>query len=304
MYYALPERIPTTVFARVPDALRKMRPTDWSNANRGGQPVDCFLEGPSFDREGNLWVTDIPNGRIFRISPSGGFDVVAEYDGEPNGLKIHRDGRVFLADYKNGILVLDPKTGAITPLMARRHSERFRGPNDLIFGANGDLYFTDQGQSGLQDPSGRVYRLTAAGRLEMLVDGIPSPNGITLSPDERTVHIAVTRANAIWRAPLMGDGFASKVGTFIQMSGGVGPDGIATLENGGLAVCHVGLGAIWVFDALGQPVYRVDTCAGRATTNLAFGGPDRRTMFITESETGQILQATLPVAGQPMYAHA
>ncbi|MGE0722860.1 MAG: SMP-30/gluconolactonase/LRE family protein, partial [Alphaproteobacteria bacterium] len=66
MFHAPPERVATTVFARVPDSLRRKRQTDWSNANRGGQPVDCFLEGPSFDRDGNLWVTDIPNGRIFR----------------------------------------------------------------------------------------------------------------------------------------------------------------------------------------------------------------------------------------------
>ncbi|MGE0726117.1 MAG: SMP-30/gluconolactonase/LRE family protein, partial [Alphaproteobacteria bacterium] len=220
---------------------------------------------------------------------------------EPNGLKIHRDGRIFLADYKNGILVLDPRTGAVEPVMPRRHSERFRGPNDLVFASNGDLYFTDQGQSGLHDPSGRVFRLTAAGRLELMFAGIPSPNGITLSPDERTLYVAVTRANAIWRAPLMGDGFVSKVGTFIQMSGGTGPDGIATMDDGGLAICHVGLGVVWVFDPLGQPLHRVDTCAGRATTNLAFGGPGRRTMFITESDSGQILRATLPGAGRMMY---
>jgi gluconolactonase len=143
MLFAPPQRIPTTVFARVPEALHPR--TDWADANRGGLAVDCFLEGPSFDRAGNLWVTDIPNGRILRVSPSGEFTLVAEYDGEPNGLKIACDGRIFLADYKNGILRLDPKSGRVEPLMPRRHSERFRGPNDLVFAGNGDL--TDQGQN-------------------------------------------------------------------------------------------------------------------------------------------------------------
>ncbi|MCC7272052.1 MAG: SMP-30/gluconolactonase/LRE family protein [Alphaproteobacteria bacterium] len=303
MFFAPPERIATTVFARVPDALRKPRRSDWADANRGGAAVDCFLEGPSFDRDGNLWVTDIPNGRILRVSPAGAFTVIAEYDGEPNGLKIHRDGRIFLADYKNGIMLLDARTGRVEPLMPRRHSERFRGPNDLVFAGNGDLYFTDQGQTGLHDPTGRVYRLTAAGRLECLVDTVPSPNGIALSPDERTLYVAVTRANAVWRMPLMGDDWPSKVGTWIQLSGGTGPDGIAVMASGGIAICHVGLGAVWVFDALGEPLWRVDTCAGRATTNLAFGGPDRRTLFITESETGTILRATLPEAGLALYSH-
>ncbi|MGE0714354.1 MAG: SMP-30/gluconolactonase/LRE family protein [Alphaproteobacteria bacterium] len=304
MLFAPPERIATTVFARVPDQLRRPRRSDWADANRGGAAVDCFLEGPSFDRAGNLWVTDIPNGRIFRVSPAGEFTLVAEYDGEPNGLKIARDGRIFLADYKNGIMLLDAASGRVEPVMPRRHSERFRGPNDLVFAADGDLYFTDQGQTGHHDPTGRVYRLTAAGRLECLIDRVPSPNGIALSPDGRTVYVAVTRANAVWRMPLMADGFVAKVGTWIQLSGGVGPDGIAVMADGGIAICHVGLGAIWVFDAFGEPRWRVDTCRGRGTTNLAFGGPEGRTVFITESETGTILQATLPVAGLALYSHA
>jgi gluconolactonase len=133
---------------------------------------------------------------------------------------------------------------------------------------------------------------------------VPSPNGIALSPDERTLYVAVTRANAVWRMPLMADGFPSKVGNFLQLSGGTGPDGIAVLASGGLAVCHVGLGAVWLFGPTGEPEWRVDSCAGHGTTNLAFGGADRRTLYVTESETGQILRADLPVAGLPLYSHA
>ncbi|MBB5696610.1 SMP-30/gluconolactonase/LRE family protein, partial [Roseomonas pecuniae] len=73
--------------------------------------MDCFLEGPSFDRQGRLYVTDIPFGRVFRISPEGEWEQVAEYDGWPNGLKIHRDGRIFITDYKRGIMLLDPESG-------------------------------------------------------------------------------------------------------------------------------------------------------------------------------------------------
>jgi gluconolactonase len=60
---------------------------------------------------------------------------------------------------------------------------------------------------------------------------------------------------------------------------------------------------VWVFDPLGQPLYRVNSCAGHGTTNVAFGGPDNKTMYITESDTGTILKAELPIAGQVLYSH-
>ena len=123
-------------------------------AARQHAAVTCFLEGPSVDRAGNLHCTDIPFGRIFRISPDREWHLVTEYDGEPNGLKIHRDGRLFVTDHKRGLVVVDPETGAVTPLLDRAFTEGFRGVNDLCFARNGDIFFTDQGQSGLQEPSG------------------------------------------------------------------------------------------------------------------------------------------------------
>ena len=140
------------VFATLPAEFRRDgQLTSWAAARRGGKPIPSFLEGPYFDRDGNLYVTDIPFGRIFRVSPGGGWNLVTEYDGEPNGLKIHRDGRAFIADYRNGVLELDLKTGATRPVIERRYTERFKGVNDLFFAANGDLYFTDQGRTGHQD---------------------------------------------------------------------------------------------------------------------------------------------------------
>ncbi|MGH7210653.1 MAG: SMP-30/gluconolactonase/LRE family protein [Acetobacteraceae bacterium] len=303
--FAPPTSLTTEVFATLPATFRRQRASRWSEANRGGQALDSFLEGPAFDRDGNLYVVDIPFGRLFRISPEGAFAQVAEYDGEPNGLKIHRDGRLFITDYKNGIVLLDPASGAVTPLLDRRWTERFKGVNDLFFAANGDLYFTDQGQTGLHDPTGRVYRLTAGGRLDLLLGTVPSPNGLVMNRDETALLVAATRANAVWRLPLLPDGSTSKVGVFIQLSGGLGgPDGLALDEAGGLAVAHAGLGTVWLFDRLGQPLLRIRSCAGLMTTNVAYGGTDRRTLYITESETGSVLRASLPVAGRPMFSHS
>ncbi|HXZ01943.1 MAG TPA: SMP-30/gluconolactonase/LRE family protein [Stellaceae bacterium] len=302
--FAAPPVIETTIFARVPDALsRAGGKSPWVDTLREGAPTPSFLEGPSFDREGNLWVTDIPWGRLFKIAPDGTLSLAFEYDGEPNGLKFHRDGRAFITDHKHGIMVFDPRSGKIAPCLERARFERFKGVNDLVFAANGDLYFTDQGMTGLHDPTGRLWRLRTDGGLDCLLENVPSPNGLALNRAETVLYLCVTRNNAVWRVPLAKEGGVGRVGIFIQMSGGTGPDGMAMDEQDNLAVCHVGFGAVWLFSPLGEPLYRIKSCAGLATTNCAYGGKDRKSLFITESSSGSVLRAELPVAGRPMFSH-
>ena len=297
-FFPPPQTIKAEVFTRMPDKFRKPVRTLWADFNKAGQPCDCFLEGPSFDRAGSLIVTDIPHGRIFKVSSAGDWTLVAEYDGWPNGLKFHKDGRAFITDYKRGIMILDMASGKITPLIETVRSESFKGVNDLHFASNGDLWFTDQGQTGLHDPTGRVYRYTAAAQLTCMVDTIPSPNGIVLDLHERVCFVAVTRNNAVWRLPIMPDGAVSKVGIAVQLSGGLsGPDGLALDEEGGLIVAHAGLGC-WRLDRLRRPTHFIDPVVGLSLTNVAFKG---KRLYMTESESGTILVADLPVAGKTMY---
>ncbi|GGF11475.1 gluconolactonase [Aliidongia dinghuensis] len=296
-WYAPPPMVDSQVHTEMPASLRRRIVTEWSRANKRGQPVDCFLEGPCFDQTGNLFVVDIPHGRIFRITPAGAWGLVVEYDGEPNGLALHPDGRLFVADYKNGIMALDPAAGRIEPVLTRRNSERFKGVNDLIFARNGDLYFTDQGQTGLHDPTGRVFRLCADGRLDCLIANAPSPNGLVLSRDEDVLFVAMTRDNSIWRLPLLADGSTSKVGRFASFHGTSGPDGMAADEAGNMLVAHASLGAVFVLGPQGEPVARIASCRGRTVTNLTFGGPGGRSLFITESETGTVLRAAWTSSG-------
>jgi gluconolactonase len=299
-----PKDMLTSLFARLPDELRGSNDdNEWVRHQPLGTPTVSLLEGPSFDRDGNLWCVDVPNGRIYRIGPDGVFHVAAQYDGWPNGLKIHRDGRIFIADYKHGIMLLDPVNGKVTPYLVRANLERFRAVNDLFFAGNGDLYFTDQGRTGLNNPTGRLFRVTAGGRVECLLDNAPGPNGLVMNLNESMIYLAVTRGNCIWNVPLMRDGSVAKVGVFIQMSGGGGPDGLALDSEGRLAIAHAGIGAVWVVDHLGEPVYRVRSCAGLCTTNVAFGGPQGKTLFITEADSGSILKAELDVRGKPMFSH-
>lgn len=363
--YAAPPDLPTERFAVLPAAWHRMdHPSPWVEA-RGAGPLHSFLEGPAFDRNGTLYCTDLAHGRVFSVSRAGEFAVAADYDGEPNGLAVHRDGRVFVADRRHGIVCLDGQGGFNGVVGATPQSVALQGVNDLTFAPDGDLWFTDQGGSDLRRPTGKVYRLRAGtGVLECVIDGLTGPNGIAFSPDGRLVYIAITRDNAIYSLGIggsvgsragaasaasgysaasgdggvrgeggisrdggaredggasgdggvSGDGGASvangaggaigKLSRFIQLSGSpTGPDGLAVDVEGNLAVVHAGAGTVWLFSANGEPMLRVRSCAGRRTTNVAYGGPDNRTLFITEAQEGVVLQARMPFAGLPLYSH-
>ncbi|MES2563911.1 MAG: SMP-30/gluconolactonase/LRE family protein [Pseudomonadota bacterium] len=304
-FFDPPRLIEAEVYSALPAHLRKRgAPSTWIDANHPGSRLDAFLEGPAFDRDGNLYMVDIPYGRILRMSRQGEFEVAAQYDGWPNGLAIHKDGRIFIADYRLGIMVLDPKSGRVEPYLTHAFSESFKGVNDLTFARNGDLYFTDQGQTGVHDPTGRVYRYTGDGRLECLISNGPSPNGLVLDPDDTVLYVAMTRANCMWHCPLKPGGGVAKVGVFCQLPGIHGPDGLAMDEAGNLAAAHARPGIIWVFGPMGEPLYRVQL-PGKSPrmTNMAYGGADRKTLFITESYNGAILAAKMPTAGKLLYSH-
>ncbi|MCW1429786.1 SMP-30/gluconolactonase/LRE family protein [Novosphingobium sp. JCM 18896] len=300
--YPIPPSVEAEVFAVIPEALSYgTRKSDWASVQVHGNATPTFLEGPCFDAAGDLWVTDIPWGRVFKIAQDGTVSVGAEYDGYPNGLKFLADGTALIADLKNGIMKFDPAKGTVEPYLTRRLLEPFRGCNDLCVAKNGDVYFTDQAQSSLADAYGRVYCLRAAtGKLDLVLDKIPSPNGLVLNKSENALYLAVTRANQIWKINFNADGSTGKVGIFIQLSGGHGPDGITIDEDDGLAVCHVGMGSVWLFDAYGEPTLRIKSPKGRMTTNLAYGGPGNRTIYFTESATGTVLKAEVPVAGRKL----
>jgi gluconolactonase len=291
-----PLLIETDVFSAMPDAFRRKDVRSvWADANRPGVATDCFIEGPSFDADGNLYIVDIPFGRIFRIAPDGAWSLVVEYDGWPNGLKIGADGRILVADYRHGIMQLNPAAGKMQPVLTARNSESFKGCNDLHIASNGDIYFTDQGQTGLHDPTGRVYRLTTDGKLDCLIETGVSPNGLVLDPTETVLFVAMTRDNAVWRLPLMKDGNVTKVGRFCALFGTSGPDGLAMDAKGRLFVAHASLGHVFVFAPNGELLARIKSCAGSSCTNVAIGGAGRNRLYITESASGAVLVADISV---------
>lgn len=302
-----PSKIDAQLFCEVTSEFAGKPIPSMAAANVG----HTAFEGPCVDRGGNLYFVDI--SRIWRADTKGTLEVAVDLSETPggavmlNGMKIHKDGRLFCATRSHGVVAIDPKTGHMEILSdGPQVGDKFRGLNDLTFASNGDLYFTDQGRSGLDDPSGKVYRLTASGRIDLILDRLPSPNGLVLSSDERTLYVAMTKTNSIWRVGLTPGGQNSSIkdgsaGNFIQMSGGSGPDGMARCEDGSLVVAHHGFGIVWVFNALGMPTHYID-CGDPSTTNIAFGGENNRTLYITQLK-GRVLRAEMPLAGALEFSH-
>ena len=206
---------------------------------------------------------------------------------------------------------IDPDEASAVPssVLGHRNSESFKGVNDLAFDAHGACYFTDQGPTGLQDPTGRVYRFTpatrpgqGAGRLDCLVGNAPSPNGIALDAAGKVLFVAVTRANAVWRAPVLPDGSITKMGAFRTFFGASGPDGMAVDAEGRLVVAHASLGGAFVLNPLGEVTHFIKSPAGSTVTNVAYR-PRTSTVILTESETGTLLEAELPAHGALLFSH-
>ena len=293
MWFDPPAQLRTRVLARLPDRFRRSGRGEWGDANRAGAAVDCFLEGPCFDAAGRLHVVDIPYGRVFRVEGDSWFQL-AEYDGWPNGLAVQPDGMLLAADYRVGLVRIDPGTGAATPLLRTVVSESFKGLNDLVLRSDGSVLFTDQGQTGLQDPTGRVWRLHPDGRIDKLLATGPSPNGIALNLAKTHVYVAMTRSCEVWRFALRPDAVVAKAQCFARVPPGTsGPDGLAVDVHDRLFIANPGHGCVWVVDAHGVPRYRINSCAGRMLTNCALA-PDQRTLVMTESETGTISACEVP----------
>jgi gluconolactonase len=290
-----PKVIEASIWSSVPKPFRDAKENEWAKINKPGQLIDSFLEGPVFDAQGNFYVTDIPYGRIFRISPSKEWELVIQYDGWPNGLAIDREGQIWIADHKQGLLRLNPNTKTLETILSSPENgdELFLGLNDLVFDAKGNLFFTDQGQTGLHDPSGRVYCLEMDGNLHEIVSNVPSPNGLVFDTAGRFLFVSATRANNVWRMPIFEDYSTGKVGAFQTFFGTSGPDGLALDANDNLYVAHASLGGVFQLNKRGELISYIKTPVGHTVTNLCFT-PNKAALMMTESSSGHVLIAPIP----------
>ncbi|KAG5791446.1 hypothetical protein H9Q69_009523 [Fusarium xylarioides] len=297
-WFAPPPVLEPKLLTTLPFKFRTVGVSEHSTNQKRGRPLDSFLEGPVVIDD-TLYLADIPYGRIFAVNlDTNEWDLVIQYDGEPNGLAWHKQRRqLLIADFKHGILALDLKTKVITTVMDRFNGERLKGPNDLIVTCDSSIIFTDQGMSGLQDPTGRVYRISSGfntgsgpSRVEVLLRNCPSPNGLVLDKDERNLFVAMTRDNRVWLAPLYPDGSVQRTGRFSSYFDVGGPDGLLTNREGDLFVAHSTLGMVFMHHKDGTPRAAVTTKGfGSGTTNLTWGEGAENTLYIVESESGTIL---------------
>ena len=290
MYYGIPTR-QASLFSRLPNALHWTgEPNDWVRITRPGQSLHSFLEGLTFAADGTAYVADVPYGRVFRVASDGSeWRAVLDDDGEPHGLWMVAPERLWVVDSRRGLRTLDLRSGKVEALCAKPAGGEFLGLSDLAVDADGNVWFTDPGRSSLSDPSGRLFRWSREAGLMQVLDKLPYPNGVAISSDGAHVLVAMTRANAVWKLPRATSGTGKPMlGTYLQLSGGLGPDGLAVGPHGCLAVAHAQAGAAWLFDAAGLPLARIVTPHGTWTTSVRFSPVQPAMLYIVEAQTGSI----------------
>lgn len=279
-----------------------------------GEKIEQIAQGFTW-AEGPTWVkqcacllfTDVPENTLYRWSPREGASVLLKPSGyagkaelatlsQPgaNGLSAQRDGTVLLADSGSRALMrLDPVTKTKTVLAARFEGKRFNSPNDVIRHDSGAIFFTDP-TYGLKDgdkspvrelPFSGVYRLGTDGKVTLVDKDLAYPNGVALSPDQRTLYVSNSDpARPIWMAySLDADGNVTDKRVFADASDLVGadnpglPDGIAVAVGGVLFA--TGPGGVLVMDANGKRLGLIAT--GGPVSNVAFG--DDGMLYLTSN---------------------
>jgi len=244
-----------------------------------------FTEGPAVDKSGAIYFTDQPNDKIWKYGTDGKLTLFLEKTGRSNGLFFDKKGALLAcADEKNELWAISPK-GDVTVLLTDFMGQRFNGPNDLWLHPNGGIYFTDpyyqrdyweRKKPDLAKQN--VYFLPKGKQQAVLVDStLMQPNGIVGSPDGKFLYVADIRANKTYKYAIAADGSLSNR----QLHVSQGSDGITLDAQGNLYLTGRG---VTVYDPNGTKLGTI-AVPSRWVGNVCFGGKDRRTLFITASES-------------------
>lgn len=242
------------------------------------------IEGPCCDREGNLYAVNYAHEHtIGKVTPAGECSVFVELPNGSigNGIVFNQAGDMFIADYTNhNVLRVDMSTREIGVFA---HEPTMNQPNDIAIGANGIIYASDP---NWQESTGQLWRVGLDGQITLLEGGMGTANGIEVSPDERTLYVNETVQRTVWAYDLSPDGWISNKRLLFQFPD-YGLDGMRCDVAGTLYVTRWGKGAVVALSPRGE-VLREIPLAGQKCTNLAFGGPDGRTCYVTVADRGNV----------------
>jgi gluconolactonase len=286
-----------------------------------------FPEGPIACPDGSVLLVEIARKTLTRVRPDGAIEIVAHLGGGPNGAAIGPDGAAYIVnnggafdfpenwreegklgiptDYKGGYVQrVDLATGEVTTLYDQCDGKPLNGPNDIVFDRTGGMWFTCFGFSdGENRRMGGIYYARPDGsqitrwRSEQI-----SPNGIGLSPDEKTLYWADSMLQRLWSLPIAAPGLVSaELGhqageVIVNLPGMQWFDSLAVEASGKVAVATLFNGGITIIDPADGSTEHVPV-PDPITTNICFGGPDMRTAWITGSATGQLFKCRWPRPG-------
>ncbi len=296
-----------------------------------------FPEGPVWCADGSVLLVEIERGQITRVYPDGGKEMAANPGGGPNGLAMGPNGMLYACqnggcrwrtwngmrlphgipeDYPGGsIQRIDPATGRVETLCTGAGEVPLWGPNDLVFDAHGGFWFTDNGKGdGRQKRVTGVFYARADGsECREVIFPLDGPNGIGISPDGGTLYVSETPSARLWAFDIaapgevaLKPGLRGPSGRLLYSAPGVSAfDSLAVEACGNICVATIGLPGtcgISVIDPNGRLVEFVatDDCF---TTNIAFGGADLMTAYVTLGGTGRLVSRQWARPGLPL-AHS
>lgn len=280
-----------------------------------------FPEGPLELPGGDILVTEIQSGTLTRIKADGTKSVFATTGGGPNGAALGPDGAIYVAqnggfkwterampdgtvgvfpgeqpdDYIGGqIQRVSPDGSQVTTIHRECGGERLKGPNDLVFDREGNFYFTDHGKVRARDRdrTGVFYASPDGNMIKEIVFPLEGPNGIGLSPDEKTLYVAETPTGRVYAFPLAGPGEIAGRRVLATVPQG-GPanlgmcDSLCVDSESNVIVATLVNAGVTSISPDGKTTHY--PCPDVLTTNACFGGPDLRTLYVTLSTTGKLI---------------
>jgi gluconolactonase len=283
-----------------------------------------FPEGPIAMPDGSIIVVEIARGTLSRVDPNGSIDVIADLGGGPNGAAIGPDGDCYICNnggfiwhksssgllfpghqpknYSGGrIERVDLTTGEVSVVYTECEDHELRGPNDIVFDAQGGFWFTDHGKTRGRDRdrTGVYYGTVDGKNIVEAIFPMEAPNGIGLSPDETTLYVAETPTGRLWAYPLLGPGQIDQNERPVMMA--QLPDyhmfdSLAVDAEGNICVATLITGGITIHSPDGADAHIIPM-PDVLTTNICFGGENLKTAFITLSTTGKLVSCDWETPG-------